>query len=132
MNWKAWFGVVGRRRAWRGGRGLCCLAGDGVENKEIVARLRPLHRGRVGGRRHDWIAGWSWFAAGLFLSAATEPVAVISVFDEAKVRGRIDMLVRAESLVNDGTAATAFAILLAVALGAPATPLELSLAVPPK
>lgn len=69
-----------------------------------------------------WIAGWSWTAAGLFgtLISATDPVAVIATFDEARVRGRVDLLVRAESLVNDGTAATAFSIVLAIALGAPA------------
>ncbi len=68
-----------------------------------------------------WIVGWSWAAAGLFgaLISATDPVAVIATFDEARVRGRVDLLVRAESLINDGTAATAFAILLGLALGAP-------------
>ncbi len=75
-----------------------------------------------------WIAGWSWTAAGLFgaLISATDPVAVVATFDEAKVRGRVDLLVRAESLINDGTAATAFAILLAIALGAPAGPMDVT------
>ena len=45
-----------------------------------------------------WIAGWSWTVAGLFgaLISATDPVAVVATFDEAKVRGRVDLLVRAE------------------------------------
>jgi CPA1 family monovalent cation:H+ antiporter len=75
-----------------------------------------------------WIAGWSWTAAGLFgaLISATDPVAVVATFDEARVRGRVDLLVRAESLINDGTAATVFAILLAIALGAPAAPMDVT------
>jgi CPA1 family monovalent cation:H+ antiporter len=75
----------------------------------------------VAGGMH-WIVGWAWSAAGLFgiLISATDPVAVVAAFDEAKVHGRVDLLVRAESLANDGTAAAAFAILLAMALGAPA------------
>lgn len=83
----------------------------------------------VAGGMH-WIASWSWYAAGLFgvLISATDPVAVVAAFDEAKVRGRVDLLVRAESLANDGTAATAFGILLAVALGAPAAAQNLVLA----
>jgi CPA1 family monovalent cation:H+ antiporter len=52
-----------------------------------------------------WMAGWSWIAAGLFAASisATDPVAVVTAFDEAKTRGRVDLLVRAESLVNDGS-----------------------------
>ena len=42
------------------------------------------------------------------------------------MRGRVDLLVRAESLVNDGSAATAFAILLAIALGASAAPTDIA------
>ncbi|MGJ0509363.1 MAG: cation:proton antiporter [Methylocystis sp.] len=75
-----------------------------------------------------WIVGWSWAAAGLFgaLISATDPVAVIATFDEARVRGRVDLLVRAESLINDGTAATAFAILLGLALGTPTASLDVT------
>ena len=75
-----------------------------------------------------WLAGWSWIAAGLFAAAisATDPVAVVAAFDEAKARGRVDLLVRAESLVNDGSAATAFAILLGIAVGASATPTDVA------
>jgi len=84
----------------------------------------------VAGGMH-WIVGWAWSAAGLFgiLISATDPVAVVAAFDEAKVHGRVDLLVRAESLANDGTAAAAFAILLAMALGAPAGAQDLFLAV---
>ena len=39
-------------------------------------------------------------------------------------------MVRAESLVNDGSAATAFAILLAIALGASAAPTDIAWRLP--
>ena len=60
-----------------------------------------------------WIVGWSWAGATLFgiLIAATDPVSVIATFDEAGVGGRVDLLVRAESLANDGIAAVAFGLI---------------------
>lgn len=63
-----------------------------------------------------FLAGWSWGAAWLFgvLIAATDPVSVISTFKEVGLGGRTKMLVEAESLFNDGTAAVAFTIALAV------------------
>ena len=78
----------------------------------------------IAGGMHYFV-GWSWAASFLFgiLISATDPVAVVAAFDEAKVHGRVDLIVKAESLANDGTAAAAFAILLPFALGAGATPL---------
>ncbi len=66
-----------------------------------------------------YIAGWDWTGALLFgaLIAATDPVSVIATFKEAGVRGRLRLLVEAESLFNDGTAAVAFAIILAAVSG---------------
>ena len=63
------------------------------------------------------ILGWSWLGAGLFgaLIAATDPVSVIAAFKEMRVQPRLSLLVEAESLLNDGTAAVLFAVLLAVA-----------------
>lgn len=60
------------------------------------------------------IAGWDWTAAVLFgvLIAATDPVSVIATFKEAGVQGRLRLLVEAESLFNDGTAAVAFSMAL--------------------
>ena len=65
------------------------------------------------------IVGWVWLAAALFgaLIAATDPVSVIAAFKELKVERRLSMLVESESLLNDGAAAVAFAILVAVANG---------------
>jgi CPA1 family monovalent cation:H+ antiporter len=66
-----------------------------------------------------YLAGWEWVSALLFgvLIAATDPVSVIATFKEAGVHGRLRLLVEAESLFNDGTAAVAFAVVLAGAQG---------------
>jgi CPA1 family monovalent cation:H+ antiporter len=63
--------------------------------------------------------GWVWQAAILFgvLIAATDPVSVIATFKEAKVEGRLRLLVEAESLFNDSTAAVAFTVALAFGMG---------------
>lgn len=62
---------------------------------------------------------WSWIAALVFgaLIAATDPVSVIATFREAKAHGRLLLLMEAESLLNDGTAAVAFTIVVAIAAG---------------
>ena len=66
-----------------------------------------------------YLAGWEWMSALFFgaLIAATDPVSVIATFKEAKVRGRLRLLVEAESLFNDGTAAVAFSVILVAATG---------------
>jgi monovalent cation:H+ antiporter, CPA1 family len=66
-----------------------------------------------------FLMGWEWTGALLFgsLIAATDPVSVIATFKEAKIHGRLLLLVEAESLLNDGTAATTFAVLVALASG---------------
>lgn len=68
--------------------------------------------------------GWSWLGSALFgvLIAATDPVSVIATFKEMKVQPRLAMVVESESLLNDGAAAVAFAILVAIAAGAAAEP----------
>ncbi|MEZ0242738.1 MAG: cation:proton antiporter [Sphingomonas sp.] len=70
-----------------------------------------------------YLLGWSWIAAGLFgaLIAATDPVSVIAAFRAMDVEPRLGRVVETESLLNDGTAAVAFSILVAIALGAQAT-----------
>lgn len=71
-----------------------------------------------------YAAHWSWSNALVFgaLIAATDPVAVIATFHEAGVRGRLRLLIEAESLFNDGTAAVAFGVAVLFATGHPLAP----------
>ncbi len=57
---------------------------------------------------------WPWPSALVFgiLLAATNPVAVIAVFKDTGVVGRLRLLVETESLLNDGVAAVFFAVAL--------------------
>ncbi len=66
-----------------------------------------------------YLVGWSWAGALVFgaLIAATDPVSVVALFKELAVRGRLKLLIEAESLLNDGSAAVAFAIAVALATG---------------
>jgi CPA1 family monovalent cation:H+ antiporter len=63
---------------------------------------------------------WDWGSASVFgvLIAATDPVSVIATFKEAGVTGRLRLLIESESLLNDGTAAVGFAVVLSVLTGA--------------
>jgi CPA1 family monovalent cation:H+ antiporter len=58
------------------------------------------------------------------LISATDPVAVVAVFRELGVPRRLLTLVEGESLLNDGVAIVAFNVLLAVALGQQADPVQ--------
>jgi monovalent cation:H+ antiporter, CPA1 family len=73
-----------------------------------------------------YLSNWPWEAALVFgvLIAATDPVSVIATFQEAGARGRLPLLVEAESLFNDGTAAVAFAMVLGLVQGHSPTPLQ--------
>jgi CPA1 family monovalent cation:H+ antiporter len=75
-----------------------------------------------------YLAGWQWQSSLLFgiLIAATDPVSVIATFKEARVRGRLLILVESESLFNDGTAAVAFAVALELVLGHSLSPLGMA------
>jgi monovalent cation:H+ antiporter, CPA1 family len=66
-----------------------------------------------------YLAGWKWMSALFFgaLIAATDPVSVIATFKEARIHGRLRLLVEAESLFNDGTAAVAFGVIVIAATG---------------
>ena len=66
-----------------------------------------------------WIIGWSWIGAAIFgaLIAATDPVSVIASFREMGCQPRVSTVVESESLLNDGVAAVAFAVLSAIAAG---------------
>lgn len=61
-----------------------------------------------------WL-GWPLRSALLFgvLIAATDPVAVIAMFKDNGIKGRLRLLVESESLANDGVAAVLFSLVLA-------------------
>lgn len=56
--------------------------------------------------------------------AATDPVAVISVFHSLGLKGRLPVIVEGESLVNDGVAITLYTVLVGIALGGEVKPLD--------
>jgi CPA1 family monovalent cation:H+ antiporter len=60
------------------------------------------------------LLGWPSQAALVFgvLIAATDPVAVIAMFKDAGIKGRLRLLVESESLFNDGVAAVLFGLAL--------------------
>jgi CPA1 family monovalent cation:H+ antiporter len=62
---------------------------------------------------------WDWGSATIFgiLISATDPVSVIAAFKQAKIEGRLRLLIESESLLNDGTAAVAFVTALAILTG---------------
>lgn len=74
-----------------------------------------------------WLVGWSWLGAALFgaLISATDPVAVIAAFRQLKGPKRLNMVVESESLLNDGVAAVAFAVLAAIASGGMPTAVDI-------
>ncbi|MBM3551883.1 MAG: sodium:proton antiporter [Alphaproteobacteria bacterium] len=61
------------------------------------------------------LLGWPVYSAMLFgaLIAATDPVAIIAMFKDNKIKGRMRLLVESESLLNDGAAAVLFVMALA-------------------
>jgi CPA1 family monovalent cation:H+ antiporter len=70
----------------------------------------------VTGAGVHYAAGWSWDVALLFgsLIAATDPVSVIALMREVGASGRLRLMTEAESLLNDGTAAVIFGVVLAM------------------
>jgi CPA1 family monovalent cation:H+ antiporter len=62
------------------------------------------------------LLNWPVSSAALFavLIAATDPVAVIAMFNDLKVTGRVRLLVECEALFNDAVAAVLFTLALAV------------------
>jgi CPA1 family monovalent cation:H+ antiporter len=62
-----------------------------------------------------YLLGWPLASALVFgvLIAATDPVAVIAMFKDTGVGGRLRLLVESESLFNDGVAAVFFGLVLA-------------------
>lgn len=85
----------------------------------VLATLGVLLSAFLTAAGMHYLAHWQWIAALVFgmLIAATDPVSVIATFREAKARGRLPLLIESESLLNDGTAAVAFSVVVALASG---------------
>ncbi len=66
---------------------------------------------------------WPAISAIIFgvIVAATDPVAVIMTFKDAGLHGRLKLIVEAESLLNDGVAATLFGVAILFVSGHPVT-----------
>ena len=75
-----------------------------------------------------FLSGWPWATALVFgaLIAATDPVSVLATFREAREHGRLALLIESESLLNDGVAAVAFAVTVALAMALPLSPLDIA------
>lgn len=85
----------------------------------VLATLGVLLSASATAAGMHYLAHWEWKDALVFgaLIAATDPVSVIATFREAKAQGRLLVLIEAESLLNDGTAAVAFVVVIALAAG---------------
>jgi len=94
----------------------------------VLATLGVIFSATITAAGMHFLANWQWMSALVFgaLIAATDPVSVIATFKEAKAHGRLLVLIEAESLFNDGTAAVAFGIVVALASGQHLTPLGIS------
>ena len=77
-----------------------------------------------------WLLHWPLQAALVFgvLIAATDPVAVIAMFKDTGVHGRLRLLVESESLLNDGVAAVLFGLVLSWIGGTDTTSLSAAVA----
>jgi CPA1 family monovalent cation:H+ antiporter len=76
-----------------------------------------------------WILGWPAPSALVFgvLIAATDPVAIIAMFKDNGVKGRLRLLVESESLFNDAAAAVLFVVALAWAQSAGSARMDLEM-----
>jgi CPA1 family monovalent cation:H+ antiporter len=94
----------------------------------VLATLGVLLSACVTAAGMHYLASWGRPSALVFgfLIAATDPVSVIATFKEARAQGRLPALIEAESLLNDGTAAVAFGVVVAMASGRQIMPLEIA------
>jgi CPA1 family monovalent cation:H+ antiporter len=94
----------------------------------VLATLGVLLSACVTAAGMHYLMHWQWIGALVFgvLIAATDPVSVVATFKEAKAQGRLLVLIEGESLLNDGTAAVAFGIVIAMAAGQMLTPIEIT------
>jgi Na+:H+ antiporter len=89
----------------------------------LLATVGVLLSALVTGAVMTGLVHWPISAGLLFgiLMAATDPVSVLATLKEIEARGRLALLIEAESLLNDGTAAVLFVIAIGFIAGEPLT-----------
>lgn len=89
----------------------------------VLATVGVLLSALATGVAMTGLVHWPMSAALLFgiLMAATDPVSVLATLNEIGARGRLALIIEAESLLNDGTAAILFAIAIGFVTGDPLT-----------
>jgi CPA1 family monovalent cation:H+ antiporter len=94
----------------------------------VLATLGVVASAAVTATGMHYLTNWQWIDALIFgaLIAATDPVSVVAIFKEAKAHGRLLVLIEAESLFNDGTAAVAFGVVVALASGQHLTSIDIT------
>jgi CPA1 family monovalent cation:H+ antiporter len=94
----------------------------------VLATLGVVLSAGVTAAGMHYLVSWQWIDALVFgsLIAATDPVSVVATFKEAKAQGRLLVLIESESLFNDGTAAVAFGVVVALASGQHFTSIEVT------
>src|SRR5271165_6230009 len=81
----------------------------------LLATFGVLAATLVTGFAAHWLLGLPLLVALVFgaITAATDPISVLSIFKEMAVPKRLSVIVEGESLFNDGTAAALFTVLAA-------------------
>ncbi|MFZ0706831.1 MAG: Na+/H+ antiporter [Candidatus Korobacteraceae bacterium] len=81
----------------------------------LLATAGVLVATLVTGFAAHWLLGLPLLVALVFgaITAATDPISVLSIFKEVTVPKRLSIIVEGESLFNDGTAAALFTVLAA-------------------
>jgi monovalent cation:H+ antiporter, CPA1 family len=89
----------------------------------LLATVGVVLSALVTGAVMTGLVHWPISAGLLFgiLMAATDPVSVLATLKEIGARGRLALLIEAESLLNDGTATVLFAIVVGFVTGEPLT-----------
>lgn len=109
------------RTVWRS---VLALSIPGVLIATVLTAAMVVVAGKVLGMGDvfDWKLGVTFGA----IVAATDPVAVTSVFRELKAPHRLAALVEGESLVNDGTGVVLFSLAVAYVMGEQASVARMS------
>jgi len=80
----------------------------------LLATFGVLAASLITGFTSHWVLGFPVLIGLTFgaITAATDPISVLSIFSEVEVPKRLSVIVEAESLFNDGTAAVLYGILI--------------------